>query len=348
MIDIDDTPTDTLTNTTVAKTVAENPCDQSLSVVVPFYNEEENIKPFMEEVHAALKDYPGQWELIAVNDGSNDGTTQALDKAVGEYGNHVHAIHFARNFGQTAAMQAGIDAARGDLIATLDGDLQNDPADIPKLIIALEERDLDMISGWRKDRQDGAINRKLPSRIANWLIRKNTGVYVNDYGCSLKVYRSWVIKQVHLIGEMHRFIPAWVACITSPDRISDMPVNHRARQFGESKYGISRTIRVILDLLAVFFFMRFSRRPGHFFGSIGLFLGAIGGLILTYLFGIKIFMGEDIGNRPLLFTGILFIMTSAQLVTTGVLAEILTRSNAHAKMPVRPSANAHAPRGWCE
>ncbi|WP_293268427.1 glycosyltransferase family 2 protein [Neptunomonas sp.] len=346
MIDKIDTPEDSIvSDVTNAST---NPCNQSLSVVVPFYNEEDNIKPFMEEVHAALKDYPGKWELIAVNDGSNDGTARALDKAVIEYGSHINAIHFARNFGQTAAMQTGIDAARGELIATLDGDLQNDPADIPKLIVALDERDLDMISGWRKDRQDGAINRKLPSRIANWLIRKNTGVYVNDYGCSLKVYRSWVIKQVHLIGEMHRFIPAWVACVTSPDRISDMPVNHRARQFGTSKYGISRTIRVILDLLAVFFFMRFSRRPGHFFGSIGLFLGAIGGLILTYLFGIKLFTDEDIGNRPLLFTGILFVMTSAQLITTGVLAEILTRSTAHAKMPVRPSTGAPTQRGWCE
>jgi glycosyltransferase involved in cell wall biosynthesis len=340
--------TDQLDAAAAVQSAKADPCSQSLSVVVPFYNEEENIKPFMEEVHAALKDYPGKWELIAVNDGSSDKTRLELDKAVAEYGSHVHAIHFARNFGQTAAMQAGIDAARGDVIATLDGDLQNDPADIPKLIVALEERDLDMISGWRKDRQDGAINRKLPSRIANWLIRKNTGVYVNDYGCSLKVYRSWVIKQVHLMGEMHRFIPAWVACITSPDRISDMPVNHRARQFGTSKYGISRTIRVILDLLAVFFFMRFSRRPGHFFGSIGLFLGLAGGLILTYLFGLKVFLGEDIGNRPLLFTGILFVMTSVQLVTTGVLSEILTRNSTPVSMPVRPTTNQPTERGWCE
>ena len=345
--------TDTTDNTTSISFAGsdnplDNPCNQSLSVVVPFYNEEDNIKPFMEEVHAALADYPGQWELIAVNDGSSDYTARALDQAVEQYGNHVHVIHFARNFGQTAAMQAGIEAARGELIATLDGDLQNDPADIPKLIIALEERQLDMISGWRKNRQDGAINRKLPSRIANWLIRKNTGVYVNDYGCSLKVYRSWVIKQVHLMGEMHRFIPAWVARVTSPDRIGDMPVNHRARQFGTSKYGISRTVRVILDLLSVFFFMRFSRRPGHFFGSIGLFLGGLGGLILTYLLALKIFLGDDIGNRPLLFTGILFVMASAQLITTGVLAEILTRSTPAKEIPVRPNRNQPLERGWRE
>lgn len=318
----------------------------SLSVVVPFFNEEANIAPFMQEIHHALADYPGKWEIIAVDDGSRDQTAKALDQAADQYGSHVYVIHFARNFGQTAAMQAGIDAARGELIATLDGDLQNDPADIPLLIATLHRRDLDMISGWRKDRQDAAIRRKLPSRIANWLIRRYTGVHVHDYGCSLKVYRAWAIKQVYLMGEMHRFIPAWVACVTAPERIGDMPVNHRPRQFGTSKYGLSRTVRVLLDLLAVFFFMRFSRRPGHFFGSIGLFLGTLGGFILTYLLGVKLVLGDDIGGRPLLLLGILLVLASLQLITTGVLAEVLTRSGPPQQLPVRPSARQPLPRGW--
>jgi len=310
---------------------------RSLSVVVPFYNEEDNIDLFFEAVHDALKDYNAPWELIAVNDGSSDGTREKMDAAKARFGDHVTLIHFARNFGQTAAMQSGIDASRGDLVATLDGDLQNDPADIPMLVDALFERDLDMISGWRKDRQDAAVSRKLPSKIANWLIRRNTGVHIQDYGCSLKVYRAWAISKVTLKGEMHRFIPAWVACVTSPDRIGDMPVRHHARRFGESKYGISRTIRVILDLIAVFFFMRYSRRPGHFFGAIGLYLGGTGMLILTYLLGLKIFTDADIGSRPLFFTGILFTLASVQLITTGVLAEMMSRNSAPEQYPTRPT-----------
>lgn len=308
---------------------------ESLSVVVPFYHEEGNILPLIEEIHIGLSSYEGSWEIIAVDDGSGDGTADELKAARQQFGDHVNILCFSRNFGQTAAMQAGIDAARGDLIVTMDGDRQNDPADILTLIKHLKENDKDMVSGWRKNRQDHGIKRKLPSKLANWMIRKATGVTLKDYGCSLKVYRASIIKKVRLIGEMHRFIPAWVACVTDPRRISDIAVNHRAREVGVSKYGISRTTRVILDLLVVVFYMRFSRRPGHFFGSIGLAGVVFGGVILTYLLGLKLFLGADIGGRPLLFTGILFLITGVQLVTTGVLAEMLTRNSSDTSYPTR-------------
>ena len=296
-----------------------------LSVVIPMYQEVDNVEPMLAAVHEGLKDYPGPWELICVDDGSRDGTYQLLREKGAAYGSHVRLIRMRRNFGQTAAMQAGIDAARGDYIATLDGDLQNDPADIPRLIQELESRDLDLLQGWRKRRHDDPV-RKFLSRVANRLIAKVTGVDLHDYGCSLKVYRAEVIKQVRLYGEMHRFIPVWVAGVTSPARIGESVVNHKARQFGQSKYGLSRTFRVIVDLLAVFFFLRFRARPGHFFGIIGLGFGAVGALVLGYLFILKVFLGESIGGRPLLFTGVLLVVVAMQFLTTGVLAELLSRT----------------------
>jgi glycosyltransferase involved in cell wall biosynthesis len=229
-----------------------------------------------------------------------------------------------RNFGQTAAMQAGINAARGEFIATLDGDLQNDPADIPRMIQEMKERDLDLLQGWRKQRQDEST-RKAFSRVANRLIAKITGVKLHDYGCSLKVYRSVVLKQVKLFGEMHRFIPVWVAGVTSPVRIGETVVNHNARQFGESKYGLSRTFRVVVDLLTVFFFLKYKARPGHFFGNIGLIFGAIGSLGMVYLGFDKFILGNDIGGRPMLVVSILMIVMSVQMLTTGIIAELLSR-----------------------
>ncbi|MBX2809651.1 MAG: glycosyltransferase family 2 protein [Cellvibrionaceae bacterium] len=328
----------------VKEPVTDRPAE-SLSVVIPFYNEAGNILPLLREAQAALAQYPGDWELIVVNDGSRDSTEQELEAARRELGTHIYPIHFARNFGQTAAMQAGIEVARGDLIVTLDGDGQNDPGDIPAMIDYLHQQDLDMVAGWRKNRQDGRINRKLPSKIANWIIRKATGVTVQDYGCSLKLYRATVIKQVVLMGEMHRFIPAWVASVTDPRRIGQLAVNHRARTIGESKYGISRTIRVVLDLLSVMFFMRFSRRPGHFFGSLGLASGLLGSVILSYLLLVKIIQGADIGGRPLLFVGILLVTAGIQLVTTGVLAEMQTRNAPSPSYPVK-QAEAVSERVW--
>jgi glycosyltransferase involved in cell wall biosynthesis len=296
-----------------------------LSIVIPMYREQDNVAPMLARVHEGLAGYRGPWELVCVDDGSPDDTGPRLLAEAQKYGSHVRVIRFARNLGQTAAMQAGIDAARGDIIATLDGDLQNDPADIPQMVDELVRRDLDLLCGKRANRQDAWLSRKLPSKIANRLIARVTGVNITDYGCSLKIYRAQVIKQVRLYGEMHRFIPVWVAMVTAPARIGEMPVSHQARQFGESKYGISRTVRVVLDLLTAFFFLRYRARPGHFFGGIGLALGLVGGLMLSWLAVDKFVLGENIGNRPMLLTGVLLMMFSMQFLTTGVIAEILTR-----------------------
>ncbi len=295
-----------------------------LSIVVPMYNEVDNVEPFVTAVHEALADYPFEWELIIANDGSRDGTRQALDEQARLRGPHVRPVHLWRNFRQTAAMQAGIDAARGDVIVTLDGDLQNDPKDIPALVEKLLVEDLDLVAGWRQNRQDGFILRKIPSKIANRLIRRITELEFQDLGCSLKAYRTSVLRRIRLYGEMHRFIPAWMATVTSPARMSEVPVSHHARTRGESKYGLSRTLRVVLDLLAVNFFLKFAGRPGHFFGGVGLGVGMVGGLILTYLAFLKM-LGESIGGRPLLWLGFFCVLGGLQFLTTGVLAELLIR-----------------------
>ncbi|MCA6216089.1 glycosyltransferase family 2 protein [Ideonella sp. B7] len=295
-----------------------------LSVVVPMYNEIDNVKPMIDAVQAALQDYPHPWELVIVDDGSRDGTGLALQRHAKTVGPHVRVVRLLRNFRQTAAMQAGIDAARGDVIVTLDGDLQNDPRDIPRLVARLLNEDLDMVAGWRKNRQDGFAMRRLPSMIANRLIRKTTHMQFKDLGCSLKAFRASVLKQVRLYGEMHRFIPAWLSTVTSPDRMAEEPVNHMARQFGESKYGISRTFRVIIDLLSVYFFMNFGSRPGHFFGAVGLAVGSLGTAILGYL-GVLKLLGESIGGRPLLSLGFFCVMGGLQFLLTGVLSELLIR-----------------------
>jgi Glycosyltransferases involved in cell wall biogenesis len=235
-------------------------------------------------------------------------------------------------------MQTGLLAARGEVIAFMDGDLQNDPADLPAMVKKLEDEQLDLLCGWRKNRQD-SLDRTLPSRIANWLIGRVSGVALHDYGCSLKVGRREVLEGLDLRGEMHRFIPLWVANLTHPSRIAEIPVNHRARVAGDSKYGISRTPRVILDLLAAWFFLRFRERPGHFFGVAGLITGGLGGLALLYLFALKL-VGFDIGNRPLLITGVLLALVGLQLITTGLVAEMLTRLRPHREPPLTQHTDA--------
>jgi glycosyltransferase involved in cell wall biosynthesis len=297
-----------------------------LSLVVPVFNEEESVGPLVDRICTAMTSYPSRWELILVDDGSTDATLVNARKHVDREGLSLKIVALQRNFGQTAAMQAGIDTATGRLIATMDGDLQNDPNDIPGMVAELERRELDLLVGWRKNRQDGLLLRKIPSWCANYLIGRITGVKLHDYGCSLKIYRAEIIKQVKLMGEMHRFIPAWVAGVVPSSRIGEMVVTHHARQHGQSKYGISRTFRVILDLLSVMFFMRYKARPGHFFGSLGLGLGALSGLILLYLFFDKFIMGNDIGTRPMLMVGVVLLLSSVQLITTGILAEMIART----------------------
>lgn len=313
---------------TIAKSIELASFEQvaiELSLVVPVFNEEESVGPLIARIEQAMENFPGLWELILIDDGSTDATLANARQAIGREGLDLHIVSMQRNFGQTAAMQAGITQARGRLIATLDGDLQNDPSDIPQMVEELERRELDLLVGWRKNRQDGLFLRKVPSWIANRLIGRMTGVKLHDYGCSLKVYRASVIKQVRLMGEMHRFIPAWVAGVVPSSRIGEMPVTHHARAHGTSKYGISRTFRVILDLVSVMFFMRFKARPGHFFGSVGLALGALASAILVYLAFDKFVMGDDIGMRPLFLIGIMLFLSSVQLITTGILAEMLAR-----------------------
>ncbi|MDQ6435671.1 glycosyltransferase family 2 protein [Mesorhizobium sp. LHD-90] len=297
-----------------------------LSILIPLHNEEENVAPLVERVCDALKDFGKPWELIIVDDGSTDDTLVNARKEFEREGLDLRIIEFQRNFGQAAGLQAGIDAARGRLLATLDGDLQNDPYDISKMIAMLEERQLDLVCGWRKSRQDGLVLRLIPSWIANRLIRKVTGVKVHDYGCGLKVYRARVMKQIQIMGGMHRFIPAWIGSVVPSSRIDEMVVNHHARQFGQSKYGISRTFRVVLDLLSVLFFMSFRHRPGHFFGTIGLVFGGLSGLAFLYLFIVKFFLGEDIGTRPMLIVAVMLFIGAVQMVTTGILAEMLARN----------------------
>jgi glycosyltransferase involved in cell wall biosynthesis len=297
-----------------------------LSLVVPIFNEEESVGPLVDRICTAMTRYPSRWELILVDDGSTDATLVNARKHVGRDGLSLKIVALQRNFGQTAAMQAGIDTAAGRLIATMDGDLQNDPNDIPAMVAELERRELDLLVGWRKNRQDGLLLRKIPSWCANALIGRITGVKLHDYGCSLKIYRASIIKQVKLMGEMHRFIPAWVAGVVPSSRIGEMVVTHHARQHGQSKYGISRTFRVILDLLSVMFFMRYKARPGHFFGSLGLGLGGLSALILIYLFFDKFIMGNDIGTRPMLMVGVVLLLSSVQLITTGILAEMIART----------------------
>ena len=293
-----------------------------ISVVVPLYNEEDNVQLLYEEIKGVLDTMAEQAEIVFVDDGSRDRTLAKLE-AIQADDDHVRVVSLRRNFGQTAAMTAGFDHARGGIIITMDGDLQNDPHDIPQLVGKLNEG-YDVVTGWRHDRQDAFLSRRLPSQLANRLISWVTGVGLHDYGCTLKAFRREVIDNINLYGEMHRFIPA----IASGMGISftEVKVNHRARRFGTSKYGISRTIRVVLDLITVKFMLSYATRPLHVFGTVGVvssLLGVTIGLILTVqrqLFGI------GLANRPLLLLAVLLIFMGIQFITIGLLAELVVRT----------------------
>lgn len=300
--------------------------EERLSLVVPMYNEEDNVLPLVAQVQAAMAASPWPWELVLVDDGSRDRTAQRIREAVERSPACIGAVILRRNFGQTAAMQAGIDIARGSLIATMDGDLQNNPHDVLRMVRRLLDEDLDLLVGWRRARRDNLWLRKLPSWLANSLIAAVTGVRLHDYGCSLKIFRAAVIRQVRLYGEMHRFIPTWMATVTAPERIREEPVSHFPRVQGQSKYGLSRTFKVLLDLLAMVFFSRYRASPGHFFGRIGLGCGFAGALALGWLGWQKLADGADIANRPLLMLGVLLAVIGVQFICTGIVTEMLART----------------------
>lgn len=294
-----------------------------ISVVVPMRNEAPNVDELMHELSAALSEFGRSYEIIAIDDGSTDETFARLAR-IQAGDSHLRVIRFRRNFGQTAAFAAGFAHARGRYIVTMDGDRQNDPHDMPAMVEMAEKGSLDIVCGWRKDRKDPFFSRRLPSMIANRIISFTTGVSLNDYGCSLKVFRAEVVKPMKLYGEMHRFLPAIASefGVTIGERV----VNHRPRVQGKSKYGISRTIRVVLDLLTVKFLISYSTRPLQMFGGVGIAMSTIGTLVCAWLAYLRLFGNESISNRPLLLLGILMILGGVQLVTTGLLAEMLSRT----------------------
>lgn len=291
-----------------------------LSVVIPLYNEEENVRELYIKLSEVLRKLGKSYEIIFVDDGSQDGTLRILEE-IQKSDPKVVVLSFRRNFGQTAAFAAGFDFARGDVVITMDGDLQNDPADIPRLLEAIE--DADLVSGWRKKRKDPFFSRRFPSIVANWLIGKVTGVRIHDYGCSLKAYRRDVVKNLKLYGEMHRFIPALASWYGV--KIKEIEVTHHPRYRGKSKYGITRTIKVLLDLVTVKFLHSFSTKPIQFFGPIGVLFMILGFLIVGYLFLIKILKGVPIGGRPLLLGGFFSFLIGLNFIGMGLLGEMIVR-----------------------
>lgn len=294
----------------------------AVSVVVPVYNEVESLPHLIEAIASSLSASSLSYEIICVDDGSKDGSDRWL-KAESLRRNDLFAVLLRRNYGQTAAMAAGFYYARSRAVVTLDGDLQNDPADIPMLLAKLDEG-YDLVSGWRKQRQDAALTRLLPSKLANLLIGRVTGVKLHDYGCSLKAYRAEVVADMNLYGELHRFLPA-LAYIEGA-KITEVPVRHHVRRFGQSKYGLGRTFRVVMDLLTIYFMKTFLTRPMHVFGWFGLLSTALGTAIGLYLTFLKLGLGQSIGNRPLLILAVLLVVAGVQLFCFGLLAELLMRT----------------------
>ncbi|HEX9079176.1 MAG TPA: glycosyltransferase family 2 protein [Desulfuromonadaceae bacterium] len=293
-----------------------------LSIVVPIYNEQDNIDDLYAAITAALEGSDARYEIIMVDDGSGDGSFAALQR-IAARDDRLKVIRLRRNFGQTAAMSAGFDAARGSVIIPMDGDLQNDPADIPRLLEKLDEG-YDVVSGWRRERKDTFVTRKIPSRLANALISSMTGVHLHDYGCTLKAYRREVLDAVNLYGEMHRFVPALASQIGA--RVAELPVNHRPRLRGTSKYGISRTLRVILDLMTVKFLLSYSTKPIQLFGKWGLYtlLAGIGSGVMTLY--MKIFEHHSMNRNPLLILTAFLLFMGVQFIVLGLLGELNART----------------------
>lgn len=292
---------------------------KQLSVVVCVYNEELNIKPLSEQIKAALANY--DFEAIFVDDGSTDKTRDEI-RAIND--ERFILVELKRNYGQSSALQAGIDEAQGDYVVLLDGDLQNDPADIPMMLKMCKDGQWDMVAGVRANRKDGAFLRKIPSKIANYIIRESTGTQMKDLGCTLKLFTNEAVKSIHIYGELHRFIPVLLA-LEGSSRLTQVDVNHRAREFGKSKYNLSRTTRVFSDLLLMVFFKKYMQRPMHFFGGLGIVTFVLGILINAYLLVLKI-LGNDIWGKPLLILGLLLVVAGIQFITIGIVAEMQMRT----------------------
>jgi glycosyltransferase involved in cell wall biosynthesis len=293
-----------------------------LSIVIPVYNEEENVEPLVQEIKSVVESLGKRYEIVIVDDGSQDRTFDVLAR-LHKREPHLRVVRLKRNFGQTAALAAGLAHCEGNIVVTMDGDGQNDPADIPALLAELDKGN-DLVNGWRFSRQDSFVSRRLPSRIANQLISWTTQVKVHDYGCTLKAMRSDVAKNLKLYGEMHRFIPA--IAHERGARVAELKVHHRPRLRGTSKYAVTRTLRVVLDLLTVKFLISYSTRPSHIFGPVGVISGGVGFLIAIYLSFEKFFRGVTIGGRPLLLLAVLLIFIGFQFITMGLLGEMLART----------------------
>ena len=292
----------------------------NVSIVIPVYNEVENIPLLGEALFEAMQGF--NFEVLFVDDGSTDGSVEALERIANNHPERVKVIEFRRNFGQTAAMAAGIDNSSGDVIVTLDADLQNDPADIPKLLEKIDEG-YDVVSGWRVDRKDNVV-RRLPSQVANWIISKVTGVDLHDYGCTLKAYRREVLEGFHLYGEMHRFIPAYAGWVGA--KIIEVPVQHHARKYGQAKYGLERTAKVILDLFTVKFLISYSSKPIYLFGGAGLFLIGLSFLDLLILIVRRLTIGEHMIRSPLLLMSVMLFILGFQSILMGLIAELMVRT----------------------
>lgn len=293
-----------------------------LSIVIPMHNEVDNVDPLIEELYSTLRDLGLSFELILIDDGSTDETFARMRAQVDRHQN-LRLIRFARNYGQTAGLSAGFHAARADIIITLDGDLQNDPRDIPALLAKMDEG-YEVVSGWRKDRKDTFINRTLPSRIANRLISRSTGVALHDYGCALKAYKTNVLRRFELYGQLHRFLPA--LCAMAGARVGEIVVNHRARERGATKYGIGRTLTVVLDLTTVKFMLSYAAHPIRVFGMTGFLSALLGVTALCSTIGMKVWMGVDMTGNPLLYLAMMGIILAAQFLLMGIIAEMLTRT----------------------
>ena len=295
---------------------------EKVSFVVPIFNERDNIDPLCQAISAAMEPTPYPFEIILVNDGSSDDTWAEIERVSGDYPKLL-GIDLVTNYGQSSALSAGIDQASGELIVLMDGDMQNDPADVPMMLDTLKEKDCDVVSGERINRKDSAISRRFPSRIANFFIRLITGVKLRDYGCALRVFRSDIARNLGLYGELHRFIP--VLAVLQGARMEQVPVTHHRRKFGKSNYGMGRTFRVISDLLLMVYFKRYQNRPIHFFGTLGIITFGAGAIIDIYFLVLKV-LGNDIWGKPLLLLGFLLTIGGIQIITIGIFSEILMRT----------------------